>query len=127
MTFIDKSGHNESMDQITPEYKEQVQGQILSIMSAALEANTLKTDQTPVIAGFVREKIEAVQTHVQLVEFLAELAQKWPIFASLGNMEMGRAIEAHKGEFTHGVIDKVKSGDIDGALKMAQGLTPHAQ
>lgn len=115
------------MDQVTPAYKEQIQGQILSIMTTGLESNSLHTTQIPLIAGFVREKIETVATHTQLVAFLAELAQKWPVFAPLGNMEMGKAIEAHKGQLTDDVMNKVKSGDIDGALEMAQGLTSHKQ
>lgn len=113
------------MDQIAPADKTTIEQQIIQLMTSSLEAKTLEADQTHLIANFVLEHLEAVQTHAELVNFLSSLAEKWPIFAPLGNIEMGKTIAAHRDELTHNVMDKVKSGDIDGALEMAQSLTPH--
>ena len=94
-------------------------------MTASLEVKTLEASETHLIANFVLEHLATVQTHADLVNFLSELSEKWSVFAPLGNIEMGKTIAAHRDELTHDVMDKVKSGDIDGALEMAQSLTPH--
>lgn len=94
-------------------------------MISSLEANSLNADQTHLIANFVLERLQPVQNHAELVSFLTDLANRWPVFAPLGNMEMGKAIESHKEDLTKDVLTKVKSGDIEGALEMAKGLTQH--
>jgi len=113
------------MIEITPEYKTQIQRQIIQAMIQGIESNTFDYRQVYLVANFALEELEKVTTHPELVTFLEKLTQKWPIFAKVGNVEMGKVIEEKKDDLTAEVVQMMKEGDIEGALEAAKGYTTH--
>lgn len=114
------------MIEITPEYKTEIQRQIIQAMIQGIESNTFDYSQVHLVANFALEELEKVTTHSELVAFLEKLNQKWPIFAKVGNAEMGKVIEKQKDDLTAEVIQMMKQGDIDGALEAAKEYTTHS-
>jgi hypothetical protein len=114
------------MIEITPEYKTDIQRQIIQAMIEGIESKTFDYRQVHLVANFALEELAKVTTHPQLIAFLEKLTQKWPIFAKVGNTEMGKVIEERKDTLTAEVIQMVKQGDIDTALKTVKEYTTHS-
>lgn len=109
--------------QLTEEYKEMIQWNIIDTITLALDENNVKNEELPEIAKYVMARIASITTHQQLVSFLIELSDRWPVFAQIANNEMGKAIEDKKGELVGDVMIKAQNGDIQGAIDLARGYT----
>lgn len=107
---------------ITSEYRTEVERRILGIMASALESSQMTEVESGEVARFILDRLDTVETHQELVAFLADLAQRWPIFTEIGNTEMAKAIEAKKGDVTTQMTSYLRSGDIDAALDAVKVL-----
>lgn len=113
--------HNGIMDQIGPNKKIQIEREIIAMITSSLESKTLASDQLHLIANYIKERLPVVTTHTDLIAFFEGLAASWPIFASLGNAEMGKAIEEHRKEVIISTSEMVKEGHMDQALANMKG------
>lgn len=104
------------MDQIGPNKKLEIEREIINKITISLESKVLASDQLHLIANYVKEYLPNVATHTQLITFFEGLAASWPVFASLGNVEMGRAIEEHRKDVLLSTSAMMKGGHIDQAL-----------
>ncbi len=99
---------------------EDVRKKILLKMADALDAKQLQESQLSEIAGFVLRGTESLTTEEQLLSFLQQLSEKWPVFADLYTVESGQKIEEHHQAVVENALQLTKDGQIDQALQMVK-------
>lgn len=107
---------------VTEEYRTNIERRILEILANALESSQITEAESTSVARYILDHLDNVQSHPELVQFLSELAQKWPIFTEVGNTEMARAIEANKSTVTSNMETLIRQGNIQAALDAAKTL-----
>lgn len=100
--------------------KEQVQGKILQEISDDLKKGELSSDETTKIAGFVQEKIKLVNDRNELLAFLKELSDKWPIFNNIYQVEKGEEEQKKDVQAAEKAKELIKEGKLDEAISVAK-------
>ena len=105
---------------MTNQEKEDIEKKILEEISNALEKGELKADDSAAIANFILEKLDGVSSSTELVNFLQELSQKWPVFNNLLEIEKGKQEQKDDQVAVGQVEDLARKGKIDEALSVAK-------
>jgi hypothetical protein len=81
---------------------------------------TITKDQTPVIARYILDNIESIETGVDLRGFLERLIIGWPVFAPLLKEfeQNGKILEDQ--ELADQMIFLARDGKIEDALKLVK-------
>ena len=111
------------MMDVTKEHKDHILNQIVETAITALENDTLAEDQLQVIANYTLSAIDTITTGEQMVTFLSGLSEKWPLFASIEQLEKAQTQEKVESEVAEGVLTLAKTGNIDDAIKLAKSVT----
>lgn len=107
--------------------RDAIEKAIVELVINGLKEGSLPEDDLSPIANFVLEKIDTLQTEEQMVAFLAELAQKWPIFSNIHILEKGKVIEKTENQAAQNVLELAKEGKIDQAVDLAKSVTEPQQ
>lgn len=100
-----------------------IQSAIVEKIAQALEEEKVAEDELPEIATFVLEKTNNITTEEQLLLFLDDLAQKWPFFEPIEELEKGREREKGEEQVVEDVLKLAKSGQINEAVDLAKTVT----
>ncbi len=111
------------MDQIGPDKKLEIEREIINMITTSLESGQLANDQLHLVANFIKEELPTVENHAQLIAFFERFAASWPVFATLGNIEMGRAIEGQRQDTLASTSAMIKNGDVEQALTNMKGAS----
>lgn len=109
--------------QLSQERKDEVLKEIADLIIAGLKDGTILEDDLFPIANFVLEKIDTLATEEQMVVFLSELVQKWPVFLKIHAHEKGKVLEQTENIAAQNVMDLAKEGKIDQAVDLAKSVT----
>lgn len=114
--------HNENVE-LTKEYKEEVEKNIVEVVIAELKGNNLEQSELPLIADFVLEKIDKIEKQDELLNFLQELSSRWPIFSKIEALEKGKVKDSEEDQVTRNVLNLAKTGKIEEAIDLAKTMT----
>lgn len=92
-------------------------------VARALEDGTVTLEQLPEISSYILDNIDTITNHGQLMTFLTELSQKWPVFSNVLTMEQGEVQEKKEDQKIEQVENLIKENKIDEALKVAESAT----
>ena len=105
------------------EHKKKIYNDIVEVIITALEKNELSSSEIPKIANFVLVQIDAVNNHEDLITFLKNLSNKWPIFENIEEIEKGEVKDQKEEEVAEGVLQMAKSGNVEEAINLAKTMT----
>lgn len=109
--------------QLSQERRDEVLKEIADLIIVGLkDGSILENDLFP-IADFTLQKIDTLATEEQMVIFLSELAQKWPVFSKIHTYEKGKVLEQTENIAAQNVMDLAKEGKIDEAVDLAKSAT----
>ena len=105
------------------EEKEKIEGEIVEMIAEALQKNVITTEDTAKIADFVLTKIKNVNSHEELLGFLAELSHKWPLFQTILDIEKGEIEMQRDRQKLSEISEHLKNGDVDSAIQSASNIS----
>lgn len=114
--------NNEVMD-FDEAHKNVIGERLARKVARALEDGTVTLEQLPEISSYILDNIDTITTHDQLMTFLTNLSQKWPVFSDVLTMEEGEVQEKKEDQKIEQVEDLLKENKIDEALKVAESAT----
>ena len=109
--------------ELTSEYKEAIAKQLLSLMTKALQENTVTELDLQEMAEWFSLRTKTMTTRAEMTAFIAELAAKWPVLAPLVTLETAKAKEAEEVQVAQNVTELVRTGNLDDALQVAKSAT----
>src|SRR3989344_6534746 len=95
---------NETSLDVSDEHKKEIEAKIVEDIVFGLESNKISETDLPRIADFVLGKIDNIQNHEELVSFLNELSEKWPVFDNLEEVERGEVKDSEEGQAEKDVL-----------------------
>lgn len=104
------------------EHKKTLEKAIGEAIATALEKGNLSQEGLSEISDFILERIDKIQNHEELIKFVSDLSQKWPIFKNLELIEKGEAKEEAENTASQDVSNLLKGGKIDEAIDLAQKI-----
>lgn len=108
---------------LTPQQRKAIERRIVERIIFCLENGGLKDTDVPAVSDFALAEIKKVVKHQDLINFLAKLSSKWPIFDQLVAIEKGKLDENVEDEVFEGVLLLSKNGKLDEAIKLAKSVT----
>lgn len=102
------------------DHKKQVEKMILEAIVLGLENEKIKEADLPPIADYVLKYIDAIYDHHQLVVFVTNLSQKWPIFKNIEDIEKGEEKRAFEHKAAGQVLNMIKTGQATQAINYAR-------
>jgi len=107
----------------TQEHKDAIERKILEILANALDAGQIENEEAPDVARFVLDRIDKVTNQKELIEFLGELNEKWPVFSTLKEQGEGEIQDSVNEEVADGVELLIKHGKLEKALALVKSIT----
>lgn len=89
----------------------------------ALQEGQINETDFAEISEFILDTIDTITTQDQLLRFLTDLSQKWPIFSEALALEQGEEKEQKEGEKIGEVENLLKEHKLDEALAVAENAT----
>src|SRR5258708_29100981 len=74
-------------------YKEKMGERVTRRLSQGIKEKEVTEDQATEIAAYILDNIDKTSNSLEVLNFLTELAQKWPLFSQLLTIEHGQIIE----------------------------------
>lgn len=105
------------------ELKTKALNDIVDVLIANVENQTLQEAEITPIADFVLKRIEEVKNSMEIEALLVDLSQNWPIFQSISRLHEGEEKERADKEVADGVLALAQSGKIDEAIDLAKTAT----
>lgn len=68
---------------LTPEYREKIYSVLADAMFNGLDTGKVSVEDSKKMAGFILDQLDDIQVWSELVVFLNELSDKWPIYKSV--------------------------------------------
>ena len=109
------------MDSLTS-YKNRIGDRLTRRLIQAAEKGEVKDDEIPAISDYILENIDKAHDATQLLQFLDNLAAKWPIFSTLAVIEEGeKKVEddEQKAQEVKGLLDEKKFDEALDVVKQA--------
>ncbi len=96
---------------------------VLKILMYLLEKKKITDDEGKEIARITYDFLQAAQSELDIPLLYKKLSQKWPLFKSNEIEEWGKLDKKEESEVIRGVIELVRNGKIDEALRLAKTET----
>lgn len=97
----------------------EIEEKIVGLIASSLENGSLDEDELSTVSNFVLERIDRIKNQKELIDFVSDLSQKWPVFKSIELIERGEIQEKVEDEATDDVSNLLKKGQIDEAIDLA--------
>lgn len=108
-------------------YKNNIGERLTKTLAEALSQGVVSEEEASSIANYILENIDKAQNSTQILDFLTELTQKWPIFDPTLTMELGEAMDKKEEGAVEKAENLIKENKIDEALKVAESATDETQ
>jgi hypothetical protein len=69
--------------QVSQDFREKVYKDLWQVTLSSLEHGELSEDDSQVVADFVLERLDNINTYSELFLFLDNLSNRWPIFSNI--------------------------------------------
>lgn len=102
------------------DYKNRVGKQLALQIAHCLKNNQLDQKQVAQASDFILSKIDAIADYQQLIVFLTELAQKWPVFNEILVLERAASQKEQEQLVSQKVENLAKEKKIAEALEITQ-------
>ncbi|MBI2036692.1 hypothetical protein HYT17_03620 [Candidatus Microgenomates bacterium] len=103
--------------------KDIVGERLIRRLARALGDGEVTQEQASDASSYILDTIDTITSREQLIVFLTELSQKWPVFSEILTLEQGEAQDKKEDEKVEQVEDLLKENKIDEALKVAESAT----
>ncbi len=103
--------------------KEDIERQTLEIIAKALENDELTEAELPEISKYILGRIDKIENSDQLVTFLKDLSEIWPIFKSILDIEKGKVRSSMEKKAISDISTLTHNGNIEEAITMAKSAT----
>lgn len=111
------------MDSFTEEHKKEVEWKLVDVIISSLKQEMLTEEELPVVSSYILDNIKHVKTHDELMVFLRDLSNRWPIFSPVLVLESGEVKEKVEDQVALDVLKLAKENKIEEALKLAKTVT----
>jgi len=108
----------DSYVQFGEELKKEIEKKIVNLVISGLQNKLLVEKDLPEIGDFVLERIDLINTEVELDAFLGELAKKWPCFSYFELSKKEDISKKVDNEIADGVELLIEHGKLDRALSL---------
>ena len=103
-------------------YKNKIGARITKTLGEALLRGDINEDEASEIGDYVMENIDNAKNNAELLDFLINLANKWPVFDSILTAELQQATGAKEDAVVKETEDLIKENKIDEALKTVKNV-----
>lgn len=104
-------------------YRERIGETLTRRLADAIEQEVVSIEEAAEIAHTIRSRIDTLNNHKELMDFLDELAHKWTLFGPVLVMEQGQINKAQEEISAQEISSLIKSNRIDEALDAAEKAT----
>lgn len=114
------------MDPIAFEaYKNKIGARITRIMGESLLNKTITEDQAREMSNYIMENIDLAKSNIELMDFVAKLSEKWPLFKSILEFpEESQSTAINNQQKTDEIVQKaeelIKENKLDEALEVTK-------
>ncbi len=105
------------------EHKKKLEDEIVAIMIASLEKQTITEEDMSIMSGYVLDHVDQVTNYQTTMAFLTDISTRWKIFEPLLQMEKSEMKDKIEDEVADGVLLLARHGKIENAIKLAQSMT----
>ncbi|MFC1711045.1 hypothetical protein ACFLZ1_00505 [Patescibacteria group bacterium] len=102
------------------EYKKKLLKKLTLRISEGLEKQEISTGQASIIASYILNDFDNLNSQFQLNDFLAKMADKWEVFADIYSTETGKEKQENDVKTAKKVEQMIKENKIDGALNLSK-------
>jgi len=103
-------------------YKNRVGKHLTIRLALALKSGEITEQELPIIARFILDHIDNILNHEQLIQFLTNLSQKWPIFNHILTIEKGEEILNKEGYAINQIQQLLKQKRYNEAITIAKNI-----
>lgn len=107
----------------TEAYRDKIGERLTRKLAQALQEQEITQEEFSAAASYILDNIDMAKDNIQLVEFLTNLAQKWPIFSDVLTIERGEIKEEKEDEVVEKTEALIKENKLDEALAVAENAT----
>jgi hypothetical protein len=107
------------MDSVTEAYKNKIGERITLRLIRALKDKEITQAELATISSYILENIDEVESNSDILEFLEEIAKKWPFLSALVSAEHVEETDAINKQKIAEVGTLLNQNKIDEALKVA--------
>lgn len=101
-------------------YREKIGERITLTLADALEEGAITGEEASKVAEYVLENIDKAKTSGEILDFLTDLANKWPVFGQLLTIELGQATAQKEDAALKKTEELLKENKIDEALETVE-------
>lgn len=101
-------------------YKNKIKKQLTLKIAEGLKKQQINPSQASIISSYILNDFDALSNQFQLINFLAKLADKWPIFENIYNIETGKIKEKQEKEAVKKTVQMIKENKINDALQITK-------
>ena len=102
-------------------YKNKIGERLTRKLIDALREKKITQEELSIISSYILDNIDKPKTNSELLDFLEDLSQKWPIFKDNLEVEEAEINEENKAQKVDQVEDLIEQNKIEDAIKLASG------
>lgn len=100
--------------------RKELEERMVQIILAEIEKNTLTIDQAKEITTFWLSKSSTLSTEEELMSFVNDSADKWPIFSQMALAQQTEPLKEKEVKIADDVVSLVRDGRIEEAVSLAK-------
>lgn len=108
---------------LSEDLKNNAAKEVLDTLISLLERKSITDDEAKEIAKVTVEFLNNAQSEINIPQLYKILSEKWPVFKNLQINSWGKIDKKEESEVIMGVIQLIRNGKIDDALKLAKTET----
>lgn len=89
-------------------------------LAEGLENGSVNEDEASEIATHILDNIDKADTSAKLLDFIEDLAEKWPLFKGILILEQSDINKQKEDSALQQASDLLKQNDVEGALNVAE-------
>lgn len=109
------------------DYRERIGTTLATRLNDAYAQGAVSQEESPVVAQFILDKIDTLNNHEELMAFLEELANKWPVFGPVLVLERSMDSEEKNSETVNQAEQLIKENKIEEALALVENTDENTQ
>ena len=107
------------MDSVTEAYKNKIGERLTRKLAQAVKGGQIAPEELPNISSYILTNIDKAKTNSELLTFLEDIVNKWPIFSETLTVEQINKAEDNKSEKIEQISGLIDANKIDEALRVA--------
>lgn len=104
-------------------YKNKIGERVVRRIAQALKDKEISLEEASTMASYLLGNIDKAKDNLQLLNFLEEMAKKWPIFSNILTAEQGEIADKKEKIAIEQASSLIQENKIDEAIKVAESAT----